>query len=406
MTPLDQPLLSIVIPTRNRAQYAIPAIASILSIPSREVELVVQDNSDNDELERYLRSNVNDHRLKYRHEWERIDVIENFNRGTFLATGKYITYLGDDDGVNPELVEAVKWASDNDFDALLPTRPVHYWWPDHRFKYYGDTFAGSLEFSSFSGAVTFPDVEAALLKCVRSAGSDSSGLPKIYYGVVRRDCLEKVKQKAGTYFPGPSPDIAGAVAVASYAKKLCKVDYPLIVPGSSKASTAGLGAQKKHVGSLKDWPHLPSFYVDNWSSLVPAFFSGPTIWGEDVVQALRATGREDMLKHFNLPLLHAKCAVFHPAYLKATVANYFGALKSVGKGAVAGTFLFLYEVLMLWALRFKFLTNRLYRISSNKTEPEFASQKDIQVAIQTLQQYLCKNNLSFASYVESIVFKR
>lgn len=389
------------IPTRNRAQYAISAISSILAIDSSEIELVVQDNSDNEELENKIVALSADCRLRYYHIWERLDVIENFSRGTEYANGEFITYLGDDDGINPEIVAAVRWAREQGYDALLPTRPVQYWWPDHRFKYYGDSFSGRLELFPFTGKVTFPDVEKGLLKCVRSAGSDSSAIPKIYYGVVKRACLDKVKEVAGTYFPGPSPDIAGAVALASYAKKLCKIDYPLIVPGSSSASTAGLGAQKKHVGSLKEWPHLPKYYVDNWSTLVPAFFSGPTIWGEDVVQALKATGREDMLFRLNIPLLHAKCAVFHPAYLKLTLCNFYQALSVMGKGGIAGTFLLLYQVVILYGLRFKFLMNRLSKIVPGRKEKDLLSSRDIEEAILKLGEYLKQSGKSFASCIAS-----
>ncbi|MNT58405.1 Spore coat polysaccharide biosynthesis protein SpsA [compost metagenome] len=59
----DIPLLSIIIPTRNRKEYAASAIRSILSIPSEDFELIVQDNSDNDELLALLASQAHDTRL-------------------------------------------------------------------------------------------------------------------------------------------------------------------------------------------------------------------------------------------------------------------------------------------------------------------------------------------------------
>ena len=35
-----------------------------------------------------------------------------------------------------------------------------------------------------------------------------------------------------------------------------------------------------------------------------------TVWGEDIVQALKATNRENLLVDFNIPLLHGMCLVF------------------------------------------------------------------------------------------------
>ena len=47
-------LLSVVIPTHNRARYAIHAIASLLAIPNAELEIVVSDTSTDGELSAQL----------------------------------------------------------------------------------------------------------------------------------------------------------------------------------------------------------------------------------------------------------------------------------------------------------------------------------------------------------------
>ncbi len=54
----DAPLLSVVIPSRNRMDYAKSAIRSVLSIPCSELELVVEDNSDSNQLETRIRGTV------------------------------------------------------------------------------------------------------------------------------------------------------------------------------------------------------------------------------------------------------------------------------------------------------------------------------------------------------------
>ncbi|MCK4296614.1 MAG: glycosyltransferase, partial [Candidatus Marinimicrobia bacterium] len=100
------PLLSIIIPTRNRQKYAISAITSILSISAPDLELVVQDNSDSRDLEEYIRSNVNDTRLRYNYTSTPQSMIDNFDAAIGLASGKYLCLIGDDDGVNPEIIEA------------------------------------------------------------------------------------------------------------------------------------------------------------------------------------------------------------------------------------------------------------------------------------------------------------
>ena len=49
-----KPILSIAIPTRNRQLYAVESIRTILSIIDNDIEVVVQDNSDDSSLESML----------------------------------------------------------------------------------------------------------------------------------------------------------------------------------------------------------------------------------------------------------------------------------------------------------------------------------------------------------------
>src|SRR6266487_3404385 len=103
-------LLTIAIPTRNRREYAVACIRCVLRTSSQDLEVVVQDNSDSDELGRSLQEQFTDERLRYAYEGGRMSVVENCNRALSRATGEYVTLLGDDDGVNPEIIDAVRWA--------------------------------------------------------------------------------------------------------------------------------------------------------------------------------------------------------------------------------------------------------------------------------------------------------
>ena len=51
----NPPLLSIIIATKNRVPYCIKSIETILSITNHDFELIVQDNTDNLELNDYLK---------------------------------------------------------------------------------------------------------------------------------------------------------------------------------------------------------------------------------------------------------------------------------------------------------------------------------------------------------------
>jgi len=396
-TNISSPILSVIIPTRNRAEYAISAIRSILNITSPKLELVVQDNSSNKDLEEYLNLNVCDSRMKYNHTMEQLDMVENFNRATEIASGEYITFIGDDDGVNPEIIDATVWAKAKNFDILLPTRPAQYNWPDTRSFLYGTRYAGTLNIKPFTGKISFPDAEAEMRKCAKGAGQNylTSSLPKVYYGIVKKECMEKVRVRTGTYFPGPSPDVAGAMAVSNFVKRICKIDHPLFLPGTSGKSMGGLGAIKKHIGQLTNQIHLPINYVHNWSNLVPSFFSGETIWGEDVVQALKAIGRDDILRDFNIPLLHAMCAVFNPAYFSVTIRNFYPALRVMKIGYIQGTFRFIYGYFYTWVLRTKFLVANLIRLLSLDRSYTVRKLNNIEEGVKALTKYLMSRKKRF-----------
>ena len=127
---IDQPLISVVIPTRNRFEYVKSAIISILDINDRRIELVIQDNSDSEELKLWINDNINDVRLKYNYFDLPLSFIGNFSEGVGVSTGEYICIIGDDDGINPEIIDAVAWLKQENIDCLSVKNIVNYVWPD------------------------------------------------------------------------------------------------------------------------------------------------------------------------------------------------------------------------------------------------------------------------------------
>lgn len=347
-------LLSIIIPTRNRVEYALSAIKNILKNDSNDFELVVQDNSDNDDLRRRLGEIIQDGRLHYNYTNYKLDVIANFDAGLKMSKGEFFTFIGDDDGVNPEVVDAAKWMKANHVDALTPALIVEYTWPDLRFKYYGSRLSGMLKVKTFSGKIMPVDVEMGMRESAREAFQNlvyTVNLPKVYYGIVRRSCIDELFTKTKTFFPGVSPDMAGAMGVASYVNRMYSIDYPLFVPGSSAKSTAGLGAEKKHHGRLEDQPHLPRECWTNWPQNVPKYFAVQTVWAQSGLAALTATGRDDILREFNLPLLYAKCMVFNPQFVFTTFLGYCGVIAKQNQQFLIGLAKLIYWYMLIWVKR-------------------------------------------------------
>ncbi|BAT71130.1 glycosyl transferase, group 2 [Thermosulfidibacter takaii ABI70S6] len=90
------PLVSVVIPTYNRAQFVKRAIQSALSQDLKNIEVIVVDDGSQDNTEEVIK-NIKDDRLIYiKHEANR-GVSEARNTGIKAAQGKYIAFLDSDD---------------------------------------------------------------------------------------------------------------------------------------------------------------------------------------------------------------------------------------------------------------------------------------------------------------------
>lgn len=399
MVHTPNPLLSVIIPTRNRFDYVTHSIRSVLRIPFHGLELVVQDNSDNRELDLWLGENVSDERLVYRYSCAPASMSENYDLAMEIASGEYVCLIGDDDGVNPEIVEATLWLKQQGGDTLVPSSGAHFVWPDLHMTSAGAMEAGTLKVMPFSGFCAIPDAEAEMVKCAEDAGQSFHQLPKAYYGIVKKTVFDRIKEETGAYFPGVSPDLAAALAIANYAGKVCHIDYPLFVPGSSARSNAGLSGLKKHIGWLRDQPHLPRDCEGRWSNLVPCFYSVQTIWAEAAVNALSATGRQDVLQHFNLAKLYSYCFIFHHSYLTKARNSYFEAARELGRGKLAASFKFVYWFCYWWMLRAKSLLLRFCGGAEGEKSYTKAGLANIDEAVQAVSQHLISKNSSFTRVV-------
>lgn len=306
----ELPLLSIVIATRNRIVYAISAIQSILEIPDPRLELVVQDNSESRDLESYVRENIKDNRFRYRYTPAPFSSIENFNAALELATGEYICLIGDDDGVNPEIIGVAAWALSNDVDCVVGSLSANYRWhgagaPDTLFT---KMIGGVLTISDFRCGIEFPDTEKEMLKLARNGGTYylDYKLPKLYHGIVRKRCLNEIFSRTGAYLKGLSPDMYSSLSIACITKKTVLIDYPLTIPGvCSESSSIIEGQIKQYSKKLEDAPHFRNRGLYEWSTEVPRIYTVETIWADSGIAALKEMGRLDILAKLYLPKLYA-----------------------------------------------------------------------------------------------------
>jgi len=309
----DTPILSIVIPTRNRHAYLAKLVRCLLTMESPDFELIVHDNSEESRPYAELCGEIRDSRLRYFFAPKSMSITENFERGISLARGSYVCMIGDDDGITECIIDVAHWMRAVGVDAAVAKVPT-YLWPGVSSKLERAQTQGILLMPKYSGRVEIVSESAALDRVLKSGGMRISDLPSVYQGVISKRALDELKSRAGTYFPGPSPDMANAVGLSAVIERFARIDLPIVISGLCPSSGAAEGARHAHEGEIAEKRFLAPDTATTWPRQVPFYFSGPTLWASSLVRALTATGRVNMLARLRLDRLYAACAVFNPRY--------------------------------------------------------------------------------------------
>jgi len=303
-------LLSIIIPTKNRYITLLPLLDYLISIPSEALEIVIQDNSDDNDPIRAYFTNNKDNRISYYYTTEKLSQTGNSEKAVLHAKGEYICFIGDDDGIMPYIAEVVQWMKKENIDVLKSYKP-NYSWPGLQSTYMEADKTGVLKQKEFSYKTREVDLKNALNYTLSKGGTDISKLPCLYHGVTSKKVLEKIHAKTGSFFPGPSPDMANAIALCFFAEKFVYTNFPVVVSGKSSNSIGGKGVLHQHVAKIDDVKHLPENTKKEWTIEIPKFWTGPTIWSESVIKSLESCNQSKYIKQLNFTYLYARLIVFN-----------------------------------------------------------------------------------------------
>jgi len=305
-------LLSVIIPTHNRYRYVVSTIETLLSL-GEELEIVVADTSDTNELSAFIANHEKHDYIKHIRPGAGLSVVDNFNAGFKAATGDYLLFLGDDDFITDAVFRIADWAKDNHIDSLKFTFPASYYWPDFKHRRTGSVLSGTLQIAPFSGKVKVHDARHALEEALMSFGDGPMNMPRAYLGMISRPLAQRVMMKYGEQlFGGVSPDVYSAALISIEAESCVMIDYPVIIPGASSASTSGQNAEGKHVGRLRDNAHVGAFKNLQWDGRIPEFYSVPTVWSYSLLKAIDKAGKfQDKV---NYSRLFVKSLFYHYHY--------------------------------------------------------------------------------------------
>ncbi len=304
-------ILSIVIPTKGRNEYLVKTVRTILNMTLPDVEILVQDNNEVSDIFSYFESEIELGLVRYFHEPKPLSFVDNFELAISRVQGDYITLIGDDDLINPEILDIVTIARQEKIDAIVPANKLHFLWPDSKLvsKTLNGLASDSILFTikKFNGAVEPVCAKTELDKVLKNGGVDylKTKMPRLYHGIVSKKVIDAIRTAEGSVFGGLTPDIYVSSKISQYAEKVVYFDYPLTIPGACNKSGSVASASGAHTGLLKDAPHFKYRGQYEWSSLVPKIYSVETIWADTLFASVSHNPK--LLRKIDTSLLNSIC---------------------------------------------------------------------------------------------------
>jgi glycosyltransferase involved in cell wall biosynthesis len=395
-------LLSVVVPTHNRADYAISCIAAVLGFDTSNLQLVMTDTSTDRRLYDILHADgcvfLRDPRFVYRKIDEPSNLTKNHNDALALASGDYVCVIGDDDCITGAALEAARWASRRGAKAVSQTVTATYAWPDFRSQMAKGGHAARLYVPRRATKARWRDGDADLDAALTRAFQATDGMPRGYHGIVRRDLLEQVRAETGSYFHGSSPDMSAAVAMACLVGRYCEVDVPLTIPGVSGGSNSGRSAMNTHKGTLSSETQTSGFQDNEWTPGVPRFFAVETVWAHAGLETLRRLRFSDVVR-FNYARLLALCQIRHGEF-SAEIDRARGEADALlGRSIEADVE---HEIrLERWARR-KYLLRRMMRPTAANGRRYFGGLPTVADASRRYERYASDTGIALASIIKSL----
>lgn len=304
---MAKPLLSVVVPTKDRYKYLKHLIKLIQSYNSDEWEIVVQDNTDdNTEILEFLKE-INYSGCKYFHEKGQLPMTTNADKAILHSEGEYVCFLGDDDGVCPNALDYCRLMRDNCYEALR-SNLADYYWPDAVSSF--DGVRGKVIKPKVTGAQMILSTEDVLMDVINRGFVDRGNLPSVYHGIVSRKALDRVYEKCQTFFPGQSPDISSGIAVALVMKSFLMVDDVVTISGASAFHGGKTVGMNKRYPQISDMVWFRPNAEKIWDARLPKIAVGSIIWAESSIETLRNMGREDLINKVDFEVIYKEFVVY------------------------------------------------------------------------------------------------
>lgn len=305
-----RPIISVVVPTKNRYKYLKHLISLIESFQDSRIELLVHDNSDdNKEILDFL-SGKSFICTTYHHDSDKLSMGENAERGINKAAGEFICFIGDDDAVCRNIADCAEWMKRNQVDAVRSLY-LNYSWNENK-----DENHGSVYYDDISYQCKLGDPIKEMKKVLNDGVPEFEYMAKIYHGIVKKSVLQEVQRCGECLFPGPTPDMSGAVSIAFFIKKFVMLNVPIVLPGMSQMVGGGVMGK---VLTLDEVKFITDADRQKWPTDYPPLWATELIWPVCALNALKSVKREDYIKELNKNKMLSRLVAVHRTYLKEAI---------------------------------------------------------------------------------------
>ena len=236
-TPLRSPRISIVIPTRGRAELLRHAIFTVLEQGYDNLQLIIFGNgcSGRDTELREIIASQNCKQIEYYSSESYLPVTDSWNTAINYADGDYVLLMGDDDGLAPDYFSQINTlVSRFDNPDLIVSSLYQFCHPDTA----GDSRLKTLPIGRFAAGRIKPFVLSSV-DARQNVEASIQLRRRFFYNMqaytISRELLERVRE-GGPVFRSPFPDYYLANVLLGLANHIVIQPRPLALQGVSAGS--------------------------------------------------------------------------------------------------------------------------------------------------------------------------
>jgi glycosyltransferase involved in cell wall biosynthesis len=231
------PLISIVIPTRERAEKLPYTLKTVLSQPGDDFDVLVSDNASEDET-RTVVEGISDARLRYVNTGRRLSMCDNWEFALANVRGRYAMVIGDDDALAPDAIASLT--------ELIETEPVGlYCWEAHIYQWPSESSPASLRHLTPETRTSRIELDELVRFSFRLGGLRYMRLPLLYHSLVEQSILESIRKQTGRIFHSTQPDVFLGFAMPAICSNAVRIGRALSIYGVSEKPTDSKAIERR-----------------------------------------------------------------------------------------------------------------------------------------------------------------